>query len=508
MRGAARVLTAEEAVALIPSDATVGVGGFVGAGHPELLTAALERRFLQSCQPTGLTLIYGAGQGDRGERGLNHLAHEGLLRRAIGGHWGLAPRLGQLAMEGRIEAYNLPQGVLCALFREIAARRPGLITKVGLNTFIDPRNTGGRLNARTTEPLVERLTLDGAEWLRYRSVPIHVALLRGTRADRAGNVTMEREGTIGEVLPLAQAAKNHGGLVLVQVEEIVDVISDPKAVRLPGILVDALVVSPRATHWQTFGAEFNPAFVQRDAEHDCPAVMAFSERKIIARRALQEIQRGNVVNLGIGLPEGVASVAGEEGRLGEFTLSVESGPIGGLPAGGLDFGCSFHPEAVVDQPSQFDFMDGGGLDIAILGAASVDREGNVDVSSIGGRFVGVGGFVNITTSARRLVFCATFRAGGLQVAADAGGLQIVAEGRHCKFVERVERVCFHGPTALAQGRPVFYVTERAVFRLAAGGLELVELAPGVDLQRQVLALMEFAPLVNQPRAMAGELFRR
>ena len=507
MRGAAKLVTAEAAVAQIPSDATIAVGGFVGAGHPELLTAALEQRFLQAGQPTGLTLIYAAGQGDREQRGLNHLAHAGLLRRVIGGHWGLAPRLGQLAMENKIEAYNLPQGVLCALFREIAARRPGLITKIGLHTFIDPAHAGGRLNARTLEPLVERLTLDGEDWLRYRSVPIHVALLRGTRADRAGNVTLEREGTIGEVLPLAQAAKNHGGLVLVQVEEVVDVISDPKAVRLPGILVDFIVVSPRATHWQTFGEEFNAAFIQRDAEPTLPAAIPFSARKIIARRALREIRRGDVVNLGIGLPEGVASVASEEGRLGEFTLSVESGPIGGLPAGGLSFGCSFHPEAVIDQPAQFDFMDGGGLDITILGAAEVDREGNVDVSSIGGRFVGVGGFVNIAQSARRLVFCCTFRAGGLEVATRAGRLEIVREGRHYKFVERVQRVCFHGPTALAQGRPVFYVTERAVFRLAPGGLELVELAPGVDLQKQVLDLMAFRPLIREPRTMAAELFR-
>ncbi len=508
MRAEARVVSAEEAVAAVPDGATVAVGGFVGAGHPEMLTAALERRFLKEGGPCGLTLMYAAGQGDRAVRGLNHLAHEGLLKRVIGGHWNLAPKLGRLALENRIEAYNLPQGVVCTLFREIAAKRPGVFTKVGLNTFIDPRHTGGRMNARTTEPLVERIALDGEEWLRYRAVPIHVAFIRATTADARGNLTMEREGLVGDVLPIAQAARNHGGLVIAQVERLGEGSVDPKAVRVPGALVDRIVVSDAAHHQQTFGEQFNEAYVTAFGDGLEPPRMDFSERKIIGHRALREIQAGEMVNLGIGLPEGVASVAAETGRLADFTLTVESGPFGGVPASGLSFGCSHRPEAVVDQPAQFDFYDGGGMDIAILGAAEVDAQGSVNVSLMAGRFAGVGGFVNITHSARRLVFCCTLRAGELQVAMEDGGLRILHEGAHAKFVKQVQQVCFHGPTALAEGRRVTYVTERAVFELTPRGLVLAEVAPGVDLQRDVLGRMEFAPVIESPpRPMPAACFQ-
>lgn len=507
MRAAARQVTAEEAVAAIPDGSTVAVGGFVGAGHPEMLTSALERRFLQTGTPTGLTLYYCAGQGDRGERGLNHLAHAGLLRRVIGGHWNLAPKLGALALANEIEAYNLPQGVLSVLLREIAAKRPGLLTQVGLNTFIDPLHEGGRMNARTIEPLVDRVELDGQTWLRYRPVPIHVGLIRATCADRRGNLTMEREGFLGEVLPIAQAARNHGGIVIAQVERIVETLPDPKAVRVPGILVDYLVESQGRQHDQTFAVPFLEDFTVTGAGRDRSLPpMPFSERKIIARRALREIRPGDIVNLGIGLPEGVAAVAAETGRLAEFTLTVESGPIGGVPASGLSFGCSHFPEAVIDQPAQFDFYDGGGIDQAVLGAVEVDAEGSVNVTSFGGRFAGVGGFVNIAHSARRLIFCLTLTAGGLEVASQDGRLAIVQEGRHPKFVSRLRHVCFHGPTAVDRGQEVLYVTERAVFRLTSSGLQLVEVAPGIEPETQVLARMEFAPAAPSVHAMPGSCF--
>lgn len=506
MRASARIVSAAEATAAIPSGATVAVGGFVGAGHPEALTVALEQRFLQTQSPRDLTLVYAAGQGDRAERGLNHLAHTGLVKRVIGGHWGLAPKLGRLALANEIEAYNLPQGVVCALLREIAAKRPGVFTKVGLNTFIDPSQTGGRMNTRTTEPLVERVTLDGEEWLRYRAFPVTVGLIRATSADARGNLTMEREGLVGEVLPIAQAARNHGGLVIAQVERLVERVADPKAVRVPGTLVDFIVVAEPAQHAQTFGEQFNEAYCAGANGQFALAPLPFSERKIIGRRALREIRRGDIVNLGIGLPETVAAVAAEMGRLDEFTLTVESGPTGGVPASGLSFGCSHFPEAIIDQPSQFDFYDGGGLDLAVLGAVEVDVEGNVNVSTFAGRFAGVGGFVNIAQAARRVVFCCTFRAGELEIDVDDGALRIVREGRHAKFVPRVQQVCFHGPSALARGQQVLFVTERAVFELTPRGLVLVEVAPGIDMARDILPLMEFAPVTDAPRAMPAECF--
>jgi propionate CoA-transferase len=507
MRAAAQIVTAAEAVAAIPSGATLAIGGFVGAGHPEALTVALEKRFLETQTPRDLTLLYAAGQGDRGERGMNHLAHVGLVRRVVGGHWNLAPKLGSMALANQIEAYNLPQGVICTLLREIAAKRPGVITKVGLNSFIDPQNGGGKMNARTTEELVERLTLDDETWLRYRAFPVTVGFIRATSADRRGNLSMEREGLIGEVLPIAQAAKNHGGIVIAQVERIVDRIADPKSVRVPGALVDFIVVAEPAQHAQTFGEDFNEAYVTAANGHRTLPTMPFSERKIIGRRALMEIRRDEIVNLGIGLPEAVAAVAAETGRLEEFTLTVESGPIGGVPASGLSFGCSHFPEAIIDQPAQFDFYDGGGLDIAVLGAVEIDAEGSVNVSSFAGRFAGVGGFVNIAQNAKRLVFCCTFTAGELEVAVENDMLRIVREGRHAKFVKRVQQVCFHGPTALANGQQVFYITERAVFELTREGLVLREVAPGIDVAKQVLPLMEFTPVHGEPRWMHTDCFQ-
>ena len=506
MRGLARVVSAAEAVAAIPSGATVAVSGFVGAGHPEALTVALEQRFLATGTPRELTLVYAAGQGDRAHRGLNHLAHAGLLKRVVGGHWNLAPKLGKLALANEIEAYNIPQGVMCVLLREIAAKRAGVFTKVGLHTFVDPENGGGRLNARTTEALVERLTLDGETWLRYRTFPIHVALIRATSADARGNLSMERESLIGEVLPIAQAARNHGGIVIAQVERRVARIEDPKAVRAPGMLVDFVVVASEAEHHQTFGEPFNRAYVTSSAERAAIAAMPFSERKIIGRRALREIRAGDVINLGIGVPEAVAAVAAETGRLQEFTVTLESGPTGGLPAGGLSFGSSHFPEAITDQPSQFDFYDGGGLDVTALGALEIDAEGSVNVSTCAGRFAGVGGFVNISQSAKCVVFCCTFRAGDLEVAVADGRLRIVREGGAIKFVKRVQQVCFHGPSAVARGQRVLYVTERAVFELTARGLALIEVAPGIDMAKDILPGMEFRPEIGAVREMPGECF--
>lgn len=504
-------MSASEAVSTFIKDGdTVAFGGFVGAMHPEEISMSIEQSYLERGSPRNLTVMYAAGQGDGKDRGLNHLGVEGLVSKIIGGHWGLVPKLQKLALENKLAAYNLPQGVISTIYRDTAAGKIGLITHVGLKTFVDPRLEGGKLNdkAREGEDVVQLVTINGQERLFYKTRPIHVGVVRATYADTHGNCTFHKEGMSNEVLAIAQAAKNSGGKVIVQVERIVEYGSlNTQMVRLPGIYVDAVVVSSPENHMQTFGTQYNPAY---SGEAKVPVAslepLPLDERKVIARRAAQELVSNAITNLGIGMPEGVAVIAAEEGLSG-MVLTTEAGTIGGIPAGGKDFGVTTNPDCLVDQPYQFDFYDGGGLDVAFLGLAQMDGEGNVNVSKFGPKIAGCGGFINITQNAKKVVYCGTFTSGGLRLSIGDGKLSILQEGKVKKFLNMVEQVTFSGAYAREKGQPVLYVTERAVFELTDKGVALREIAPGVDMERDILALMDFKPIIDEVKLMDERIFR-
>ena len=499
-------MTAREAVALIKAGDTIAISGFVGQAHPERISVEIERAFLENNSPKDLTLVYGAGQGDGKDRAINHYAHPGMLKRVVGGHYNLAPKLWSLILENKCEAYNLPQGVIIHLLRSIAGGKPGHVTHVGLCTFVDPRVEGGKLNEITKEDIVEVVELGGKEQLFYKKMPLNVGIIRGTTADERGNITMEKESVFVEARALAQAVKNSGGIVIAQVERIAENGSlKAKEIKVPGIYVDAVVVSEPEYHWQNNARHYDPS---TSGETKIPLhgleALPLDERKIVARRAVFELIPDAIVNLGIGMPDGVAAVANEEGMGDMMTLTVESGPIGGVPTGGPDFGASVNPESIIGQDEQFDFYDGGGLDVAFLGLAQADEKGNINVSKFGTRIAGCGGFINISQNAKKVVFCGTFTAGGLEISVEDGKLNILQEGKSKKFISKVQQITFSGDYARQNNQPVLYVTERAVFEMTAEGIKLTEIAPGIDLKRDVLDQVDFEVKVSENLKLMDE----
>jgi propionate CoA-transferase len=500
--------SAADAVALIRDGDTVAlIGGGGGLVEASCLFAAVERRFLTTSHPRDLFVVHALGIGDRKTRGMNCFAHEGMVRRVIGGHWVWSPRMQALARDEKIEAYVLPGGVTMQLFREIGAGRPGLFTHVGLGTFVDPRLEGGRLNKRAREDLVEVVEVAGKELLRYKPFPVHVALIRGSAADAHGNISLEQEPANLDIYAAALAAHNSGGRVIAQVRAAVEVGSLPaRAVRVPGVLVDAVVVDPEQR--MTYDIVHDPSLSgERRAPVPPDPPQPFTVRQAIARRAAMELVDGAVINYGFGIPDAVAKLVAARGELDRYYQTIEHGTYGGTLLDGSLFGFARNPSAMIDAPSQFDFYSGGGLDIAFLGFGEADAEGDVNVSKLGGLPIGPGGFIDIAQNARKVVFCGTFDTKGTEVATGDGELKVMRQGEVKKLVRAVEQITFSGAVSLQRGQQAIYVTERAVFRLTPDGMVLAEIAPGVDLRRDVLERMDFAPLLpRDPAVMPAECF--
>ena len=501
-------LSAREAADLIKDNSTIATGGFVGIGVAEEIELELENRYNETSHPRNVTLYYAAGQGDGDSRAVNHLSPKGLLKRVVGGHWNLAPKLQKLAIDNEIEAYNFPQGVISHMFRDAASNKPGTLSKVGLSTFVDPDLEGGKLNTITKEDLVKKVTVLDEEFLYYETPKLDYVLLRGTFADEVGNISFEEEAVTLDATNMATACKNNGGTVIVQVKDIVNQGSlHPKLVKLPNSLVDVVVKTsdPYKYHEQIFGEYYNPSYSgQTKKLLSTVEPPKLDNRKIIGRRAALEVKAYSTTNLGIGIPEVVGAVINEEGERDKITLSVEAGPTGGVPAGGKSFGASINPYAILDQDNQFDFYDGGGLDITFLGLAQCDEKGNINVSKFGPRIPGCGGFINISQNTKNVVFCGTFTAGGLKEEIKDGQLHIIQEGREKKFIKAVEQVTFSSSYAIKTNQNVKYITERCVMVLTDKGLMITEIAKGIDLEKDIINQMEFKPLIAKDLKLMDE----
>ncbi|MEX8495021.1 acyl CoA:acetate/3-ketoacid CoA transferase [Sphaerotilus sp.] len=508
-----KFVSADAAAALIRDGDTVALmGGGGGLMEATTLFQAVERRFLATRAPRHLTVVHALGIGDKATRGMNCFAHAGLVKRVIGGHWVWSPRMQQLALDNQIEAYILPGGVSSQLFRAIGAGQPGLITHVGLGTVCDPRHGGGRMNGAAQDDLAEVMTLDGREYLRYKPYPVHIALVRASAADEDGNISFEHEAANLDAQSIALAARNSGGRVIVQVRErLPRGALKAREVRIPAAWVDAIVVDPdqRTSYDLPFDATLSgeltgAARLAPEAVHDDP----FNERQAVARRAACELVAGAVVNYGVGIPDAVAKLVVRRGELDRIYQTIEHGTYGGSLLDGVLFGYARNASAMLDAPTQFDFYGGGGLDIAFLGFGEFDAQGNVNVSRLGGLTVGPGGFIDIAQNARKVVFCGTFAAKGVRLATGDGQMRVVQHGSVKKLVRQVEQVTFSGPQALRRGQTALYLTERASFRLTEGGVELFEIAPGIDLQHDVLDQMDFVPrLAETVRVMPASHFQ-
>ncbi len=483
------------------------IGGS-GGGHavPEALIVALEARYLKAGHPQQIRLLHPVGLGDNVSQGVGHLAHPGLVKRIVAGALVNSPAFQQLATENKVEAYTLPQGALSELIREMAAGRAGLLTQTGMHTFVDPRVNGGRQSTCAQEDLVELVHLSGQDWLFYKPHSVDVAFLRGTTADEDGNVTMEREAIFGEMLSMAQATHRNGGIVIVQVARLAQRGTLPaKQVKIPGMLVDLVVVDPNQR--QTYKMDYSSAYAGETKVPLSEIVpLPLDARKVIARRAAMELAPGAICNLGSGVSTGIATIAAEEGVVDRIVLTNEQGLIGGVPSS--DSGAATNYTAIVDQPYQFDFYDGGGLDLAFLSFAQVDADGSVNVSRFNGRIVGVGGFINISQFAKKVIFSGTFTAGTLEISWPGGQTVISQDGKFNKFVSKLEQVSYSGPYAEQRGQEALYITERAVFHRGKDGVELIEIAPGIDLRRDILGHMDFEPRISPNlKVMDARLFQ-
>ncbi len=488
-----KLVEAQDAAAQIKSGSTVAIGG-AGAGHavPDKILRGLGEYYLETGNPKDLYIIHPCGIGDNDSRGLNHIAHEGLVKTSVGGFWGNAPKMVKLAREEKITGYNLPQGVLSQLMRATASRKPGIITHVGLNTFVDPRLEGGKINSITREDIVEHMQLNGNEYLFYKTRPIDVGIIRGTTMDSEGNITMEEEVGTFAMLSIAQAAKSNGGIVIAQVKRITKGHCEPGNVKVPGVLIDFVVTDPAQE--MTFLSAFDPALVKRDVPFESDELLMEGIKNVVNRRAALEIHKGAFINLGYGMSDGVPIVAQQEEITEQIVFMIEQGASSGIPTTGLNFGAMFNPSTIIDDGYQFDFFHGGGLDLAFLGFAQIDSEGNINSSRFGNVITGCGGSIDISQNAKKIVYCGGFAVKSEQEIT-VEGIKVTNPGKFKKFVEKVQQVSFSGRYALERGQEVLYVTERTVMKLSPEGLVLTEIAPGVDLQKDVLDMMDFRPII-------------